>query len=81
MELTRERISFVFDQRDMLLFLLIDFSYVIAEVACSTLERTFGFKPSSETTASKFLKSVMVPTFHPFSLVFFIRLKGFLKSM
>ena len=51
MEMTRERISFTFDPKDMLLSLQIGFSFVRAAVACAILERTSGLEPSSETTA------------------------------
>ena len=50
MEMTRERISFTFDPRDMLLSLQMGFSFVRASVACAILERTSGLEPLSETT-------------------------------
>ena len=50
MEMTRERTSFTFDPRDMLLSLLMGFSFVRAAVACAILERTSDLEPSSETT-------------------------------
>ena len=54
MEMTRERISFTFDPRDMFLSLQMGFSFVRAAVACTILERTSGLKPSSETTAPRY---------------------------
>ena len=48
MEMTRERISFTFDPRDMLLSLQMGFRFVRAAVACAILERTSGLEPSSE---------------------------------
>ena len=51
MEMTRERYSFTFDSRHMLLSLQMVFSSVRAAVACAILERTSGLQPSSETTA------------------------------
>ena len=51
MKMTRERISFTFDPRDMLLSPQIGFSFVRYEVACAILERTSGLEPSSETAA------------------------------
>ena len=63
MEMTRERISFTFDPRDMLLSLQMGFSFVRAAVACAILERTSGLEPSSETTAPRYLKLVTVPSF------------------
>ena len=62
MEMTRGRISFIFDPRDMLLFLQIGFSFVRAAVACAILERISGLEPSSETTASMYFKLVQYPT-------------------
>ena len=46
MDMTRERISFAFDLRDMLLSLHIGFSFVRVAVACAMLERNSGFEPS-----------------------------------
>ena len=51
MDMTRERISFTIDPRDMQLSAHIGLSFVRAVVACVILERTSGFKPSSETIA------------------------------
>ena len=73
MEMTRERISFTFDPKDMLLSLHMGFSFVRAAVACAILERTSGLEPSSETTAPMYLKLVTVPNFCPFT---FISLSG-----
>ena len=69
MEMTRERISFTFDPRDMLLSLQMGFSFVRAAVACAILERTSGLEPSSETTAPRYLKLVTVPSFCPFTFI------------
>ena len=52
-EMTRERIGFTFDPRDMLLSLQMGFSFESAAVACAILERTSGLEPSSETTAPR----------------------------
>ena len=68
MEMTRERISFTFDPRDMLLYLQMGFSFVRAAVARAILERTSGLEPSSKTTAPRYLKLVAVPNFCPFYL-------------
>ena len=67
MEVTRERISFTFDPRDMLLSLQIGFSFVRAAVACTIVERTSGLELSSETTAPRYLKLVTVPDTCPFT--------------
>ena len=69
MEMTRERISFTFDPRDMLLSLQMGFSFVRAAVACAILEITSGLEPSSETTAPRYLKLVTVPNFCPFTFI------------
>ena len=68
-EMTRERISFMFDPRDMLLSLQMGFSFVRAAVACAILERTSGLEPSSETTVPSYLKLVTVPSFCPFTSI------------
>ena len=82
MEMTRERTSFTFDPRDMLLSLEMGFSFVRAAVACAILERTSGLEPSSETTAPRYLKLVTVPNFCHFifislSLALFVISLGF----
>ena len=69
MEMTRERISFTFDPRDMLLSLQMCFSFVRAAVACAILERISGLRQSSETTAPRYLKLVTVPSFCPFTFI------------
>ena len=69
MEMTKERTSFTFDPRDILLSLQMGFSFVRAEVACAILKRTSGLKPSSETTAPRYLKLVTVPNFCPLALI------------
>ena len=69
MEMTRERISFTFDPRDMLVSLQMGFSFVRAAVACAILEGTSGLEPSSETTAPRSLKLVTVPNFCPFTFI------------
>ena len=67
--MTRERISFTFDPRDMFLQLKIDFSFVKAAVACTIVERTSGLEPLSETTALRYL-SLYRTRFCPFYLNF-----------
>ena len=47
--MTRKHISFIFDQRDMLLSLHIGFNFVRAAVSCAILERTSDFEPSFQT--------------------------------
>ena len=69
MKMTREGTSFIFNARDMLLSVQIDFSFVRAAVAYQTFERTSGFELLSETTAPRYLKLVMVPSFFAFTLI------------
>ena len=52
MEMTRERISFTFEPKDMLLSIQMAFSFERAAVACSILERISGLEPSSEERAA-----------------------------
>ena len=60
MKRTRERNSFTFVSRDMLLFLQIGFNFVKDAAAWAILERTSGFEPPSRTSAPKYLKLVTV---------------------
>ena len=69
MVMTRERISFTFDPRDMLLSLQMGFSFVRAAVACAIFERTSGLEPLSEATASRYLKLVTVPNLCPYTFI------------
>ena len=69
MEMTRERISFTFDPRDMLLSFQMGFSFVRAAVACASLKRISGLELSSQTTAPRYLKLVTVPSFCPFTFI------------
>ena len=69
MEITRERISFTFDPRDMLLSLKIGFSFVRAAVAWAIFERIYGFKASSEISAPMYLKLLIVHSSCLFALI------------
>ena len=70
--MTRERISFTFDQTDMLSSLKMGFSFVRVAEACAILERTSGLESSSETTAPRLLKLDTVPNFCPYTFVFLL---------
>ena len=48
MNMTRERTSYTFDPRNILLSLHIGFSFVRAAVACAILKRPTGLHPSSK---------------------------------
>ena len=70
MAMTRERINFKFDPRDMFLSLHICFSFVrAAEAYAILLKRISSFEPSSETIAPRYLKLVTVPSFCPLTLI------------
>ena len=69
MDTTRECIRFAVDPRDMLLALQMGFSFFRAKVACTILERTSGFGPSSETIALRYLKLVTLTNFCPLTLI------------
>ena len=73
MEMSRERISFNFDPKDMLLVLQMGFSFVRAAVACAILERTSGVGLSFETTASSTCYSAQLL---PFYLYLFLDVIG-----
>ena len=55
MDMTRERISSIFDPRDILLSFHIGFSFVRAAADCAILERTSVLKPPSETIAPLYM--------------------------
>ena len=59
-EMVRERITFTFDPRDMLLSIQIGFSFVKAAVACAVLESISAIESSPEAIASRHLKLVTV---------------------
>ena len=67
--MTRERTSFTYDPRDMLLSLQMCFRFVRAAVACAILERISGLESSSETTAPRYLKLGTVPSYCPFTYI------------
>ena len=54
----------------MLLSLQMGFRFVRASVACAIIERTSGLQPSSETTATRYLKLVTVSNFCPSTFIF-----------
>ena len=69
MKMTKKRISFTFDPRDMKLSLKIGFKFVTAAVACAILVRTSCLESSSERSAPSYYKLVTVPCFCPFTLI------------
>ena len=62
MEMKREFISFTFDPKTMLFPLQMGFGFIRAAVASSIL-KTSGLEPSTETTAQRYLKLVKLPSF------------------
>ena len=66
--MTRERIRFTFDARDMLLSLHMGFRFVRAAAACEILERISGFEPLPETTP-RYMMLVTVPSCFPFTFI------------
>ena len=69
MEMTREHTSFTFDPKDLLFSLQIGLSFVTAAASCAIHEWIFGFEPSSETIAPRYLKLVTVHSFCPVTLI------------
>ena len=64
MDVTRERISRIFELREILLSIQTGFSLVNATVACAILESISGLEPSSVVTEPRYLKIVTVyPSF------------------
>ena len=68
MEMTKIRISFTFDSREVLLSLQMGFNFVRAAVACAILARISGLKPSSETAAPRYLSFFQRTQLPPFYL-------------
>ena len=72
MEITRERISFIFDPSDisdMLLSLRIGFSFARAALACAIIERISGFSQLLKQLLQFTWKIVTVPSFCSFNPV------------
>ena len=70
LETTRERTSFTFDPKTMLLSLQFGFSFVRAAMTCAILQRISSFKQSCKRTAPRYLQLVAVPYFCPFTLIY-----------
>ena len=68
-DVTRERISFILELREILLSFQTGFNLVNAAVASAILESISGLEPSSVITESKYLKLVTVSSFCPFILI------------
>ena len=62
MDVTRERISRILEQREMLLSFQTGFNLVSAAEVCAILESISGFEPSSVITEPRYLKLVTCET-------------------
>ena len=69
MDVTRECISCILEQREILLSFQTGFSLVNAAVVCVVLESIPGLEPSSVITEPRYLKLVFVSSFYPFTLI------------
>ena len=68
MDVTRERISRMFELREIFLSFQTGFSLVNAADVCAILESISGLETSSVTIEPKYLKLVTVSSFCPFTL-------------
>ena len=69
MDVTRERISRIFELREILLSIQTGFSLVNAAVASAILESISVLEPSSVMTEPRYLKLATVSSFYPFTLI------------
>ena len=69
MDVTRERISRIFELRKMLLSFQTGFNLVNAAVVCAILESISGWEPPSVITEPRYLKLVTVSSFCPITLI------------
>ena len=68
-EITRERISPIFELREICLSLQMVFSLASAAVVCAVLDSTSGLEPWSVTTAPRYLKLLNLSNFSPLILM------------
>ena len=68
-DVTRERISRIFELREMFLSFQTVFNLVNVAVACAILESISGLEPSSVITEPRYLKLVTVLSFCPFAFI------------
>ena len=69
MDVTRERISRILEQRETLLSIQIGSSLINAAAASAIMESISGLEPSSVITDLRYLKLVTVSSFCPFTLI------------
>ena len=67
--MTWERISRIFELREILLSFKTGFNLVNAAVVCAILESISGLETSSDTSEPRYLKLVTVSSFCPFTLI------------
>ena len=68
-EITKERISLIFELREICLSLQMVFSLASAAVVCAILDSTSGLEPWSVTTAPRYLKLTTSSNFSPLILM------------
>ena len=83
MDVTRERISRIFELRQKLLSVQTGFSLVNAAIACAVLESICGLEPSSVITEPRYLKLklVTVSSFCPFTFYLCVDATGVVISL
>ena len=69
-DVTRERISCIWELREILLSIQTGFDLVNAYVVCAILKSISGLEPSSVITEPRYLKLVKGSSFCPFTLIF-----------
>ena len=69
MDVTRERISHMWELREILLQIQTGFILVNASVVCAILESILGLEPSSVITDPSYFKLVTVSSLYPFTLI------------
>ena len=68
-DVTRERISCIFELSKILLSLQTGFSLVNAAVVCAILDSISGLEALSAITEPRYLKLVTISSFYPFILI------------
>ena len=79
--MTRERISRIFELREMLLSFQTGFNLVDAAFVCAILANISGLEPSSDTKEPKYLKLVTVSRFCRFTLILLMPLVLFVINL
>ena len=69
MDVTKESMSRIFELRTILLSFKAGFNLVNAAVVYTILESISGLEPSSVITEPRYLKLLIVSSFHPFTFI------------